>query len=116
LKKPSRFLRMLGVASLVASLLVGAFGAATVSAQGTNDGAVAGPFGVFFPWVANDDESTGLGPADTSITIQNLAWWEVDVYVYRGLGNDSLPGDNGWELVGPFKLEGHASKTFSAAQ
>ncbi len=79
-------------------------------------GAVAGPFGVFFPWVANDDESTGLGPADTSITIQNLALWEVKVYAYVGVGGGDLPGDNGWELVGPFFLEPLASKTFSAAQ
>ncbi len=106
------------MSALVAGLLVGAFGAATVSAQeddgGELPGLVAGEYGVFFPWVANDDESTGLGPADTSITLQNLSSEEVTVLVYRGIGSGGLGGENGWELIAPFMLEGLASKTFSA--
>ncbi len=75
-----------------------------------------GEHAIFFPWVGNDDPSTGLGNADTSVTVQNLTDEEAFVVAWIGTGDDSLPGNNGWDVVGPFYLEAHASKTFSAAE
>jgi hypothetical protein len=70
---------------------------------------------VFYPWVANDDESAGLGSADTSVTVQNLTNRDAYAWAFVGVGDDALPGSNGWDLVGPFYLSRWASKTFSAA-
>ncbi len=70
---------------------------------------------IFYPWVANDDDF-GLGPADTSITVQNLEDRDAYIFVYRGIGDDALPGENGWDLVGVTFLSRYASKTFTAAQ
>lgn len=70
---------------------------------------------IFYPWVANDDDF-GLGPADTAITVQNLENRDAYIFVYRGVGEGSLTGDNGWDLVGVTFLSRYASKTFTAEQ
>jgi len=64
------------------------------------------PNTIYYPWVANDDDF-GLGPADTSITIQNLEALDTYIYIYKGTGD-------GWALETTAYLAPWASKTFTA--
>ena len=43
---------------------------------------------VYFPSVGNADESTGLGAAQTSITVQNLSVDDAYIFVYVGYPED----------------------------
>jgi hypothetical protein len=134
LKKPSRFLRLLGVASLLATLLAGVF-ATSITYAGdpdpdpSDDGAVGDIWdgteplllgnegGLYFPWVGNDDESTGLGPADTSVSVMNINDEPAVAFAWVGTHDSAeLPDTGGWDVVGPFFLAPWASKTFTAAQ
>src|SRR5690606_21087162 len=132
LKKPSRFLRLLGVASLMATLLAGVFATSITVAQtpdpsddgtvgdiwdGTEPALLLNQGGLYFPWVGNDDESTGLGPADTSVSVMNISPDPAVVFAWVGSHDTSeLPDTGSWDLVGPFFLAPWASKTFTAAQ
>ena len=72
---------------------------------------------IFFPWVGNDDESTGLGPADTSVTVMNISDDPAVAFAFVGSHDTAeLPDTGGWDIVGPFFLAPWASKTFTAAQ
>jgi hypothetical protein len=135
LKKPSRFLRLIGVAGLLATLLAGVFATPVVYAgdpdPDPSDGDTIGDIwddsiepallgnagGIYFPWVGNDDESTGLGPADTSVSVMNISAHPAVVFAWVGSHDtDELPDTGGWDIVGPFFLSAWASKTFTAAQ
>ncbi|MEZ4569433.1 MAG: hypothetical protein R2849_03745, partial [Thermomicrobiales bacterium] len=89
MKKPSRFLRLIGIAGLLATLLAGVFATPIAYAgepdpnpsddgtvgdiwDGTDPLLLGNEGGIYFPWVGNDDESTGLGPADTSVSVMNI--------------------------------------------
>jgi hypothetical protein len=73
--------------------------------------------GLYFPWVGNDDESTGLGPADTSVSIMNINDEPAVAFAWVGSHDSAeLPDTGAWDLVGPFFLAPWASKTFTAAQ
>ena len=135
MKKPSRFLRLIGVAGLLATLLAGVF-ATPVALAGdpdpdpSDDGTIGdiwddsiepllilGPGGIYFPWVGNDDESTGLGPADTSVSVMNISDEPAVAFAWVGSHDTAeLPDTGGWDIVGPFFLAPWASKTFTAAQ
>jgi hypothetical protein len=76
-----------------------------------------GPGGIYFPWVGNDDESTGLGPADTSVSVMNISDDPAVAFAFVGTHDTAeLPDTGDWDLVGPFFLAPWASKTFTAAQ
>ena len=117
MQKPSRFLRLLGVAGLLVTLFAATFvptaaqpnpdpdpgqGASLVDDPGLTDLQNS----IYYPWVANDNEF-GLGPADTSITIQNLEALDTYIYIYKGTGD-------GWALETTAYLAPWASKTFAA--
>ncbi|CAN5612395.1 hypothetical protein BH23CHL2_BH23CHL2_20440 [soil metagenome] len=124
MKKPSRFLALLGAFALLSTMLVAAIGPAAPAAGGEVQLPI--PFDpefvfnfddpdfepldsvVYYPWVGNDDESTGLGPADTSITVQNLSLQGAQIYIFVG------SGDGGWDYVTSAALAAWASKTFTA--
>ena len=126
LKRPSRFLRLLGVAGLLGVLLASAIGSTAYAQDGAEgapnpdpdppgqtavEGAVdpdLTQYTIYFPWVGNEDESAGLGAANTSISIQNLDNIDTYIYIYRGDGGDS------WSLAQTAWLAAGASKTFDA--
>ncbi len=135
MKKPSRFLRLIGVAGLLATLLAGVFATPIVYAGGpdpnpSDDGTIGsiwddsidpllqlGPGGIYYPWVGNNDESTGLGPADTSVSVMNISDAPAVAFAWVGSHDTAeLPDTGSWDKVGPFFLAPWASKTFTAAQ
>ncbi len=71
---------------------------------------------VYFPAVGNADESTGLGAAQTSITVQNLSVDDAYIFIYVGYpeDDDGIDLDN-WDVVEYAYLSGGASKTFQAS-
>ena len=71
---------------------------------------------VYFPAVGNADESTGLGAAQTSITVQNLSVDDAYIFVYVGMpeDDDGVDLDN-WDVVEYAYLSGGASKTFQGS-
>ena len=135
MKKPSRFLRLIGVAGLLATLLAGVFATPMAFAgepdpDPADDGAIGdiwdntiepalivGAGGIYFPWVGNDDESTGLGPADTAVSVMNISADPAVAFAFVGTHDTAeLPDTGSWDIVGPFFLAPWASKTFTAAQ
>ncbi|MBA2454598.1 MAG: hypothetical protein H0V47_15615, partial [Chloroflexia bacterium] len=119
MKKPSRFLRVLGAAGLMISLL-----AATIAPVGAqdqddfddliddllelNDGSFAdGNNAIFYPWVANGDDF-GLGESQTSISVQNLEGFNGAIAIFVG------DGDGGFTLETTAFLSAFAAKTFHA--
>ncbi len=71
---------------------------------------------VYFPAVGNADESTGLGAAQTSITVQNLSVDDAYIFIYVGEpeDDDGIDLDN-WDVVEYAYLSGGASKTFQGS-
>ncbi len=71
---------------------------------------------VYFPAVGNADESTGLGAAQTSITVQNLEVDDAYIFIFVGQpeDDDGIDLDN-WDVVEYAYLSGGASKTFQAS-
>ncbi|CAN5337236.1 hypothetical protein BH23CHL1_BH23CHL1_22770 [soil metagenome] len=128
LKKPSRFLRVFGVAGLLIGLLAASVAPAVAQTDddGVDDGVVeiarsfevffdfdepaflSGDNAIFYPWVANDDDF-GLGDADTSISVQNLENRNAQIFIYVG------EGDGGFRLETTAFLSAFAAKSFSAA-
>ncbi|HLT19368.1 MAG TPA: carboxypeptidase-like regulatory domain-containing protein, partial [Thermomicrobiales bacterium] len=116
----------------MATLLAGVFATSITVAQtpdpsddgtvgdiwdGTEPALLLNQGGLYFPWVGNDDESTGLGPADTSVSVMNISPDPAVVFAWVGSHDTSeLPDTGSWDLVGPFFLAPWASKTFTAAQ
>ncbi len=121
MRKPSRFLRVISAAGLLISLVAATITPAAAQQNLPGEPAMdmifetanpafrSGPNAVYYPWVANDEEF-GLGPADTSISVQNLEDRDSQIWVY--VGN----GDNTWTLATSAYLSAYAAKTFSAEQ
>jgi hypothetical protein len=126
---------LIGIAGLLATLLAGVFATPVAFAGDPNpdpsdDGNIGdiwddsiepalilGPGGIYFPWVGNDDESTGLGPADTSVSVMNISDAPAVAFAFVGSHDTAeLPDTGDWDIVGPFFLAPWASKTFTAAQ
>ncbi|MEI2616734.1 MAG: hypothetical protein V9F06_03700 [Thermomicrobiales bacterium] len=130
MKKPSRFLRVVATLGMLAGLLA-VFGASPAAAAAPDPGwtpgvapgnivdtvAKPGAQEVYFPWVYNgdkfndtdhQDDRHDFGPANGSVSIQNLT--NVDGYVFFYVGNG-----NGWTYTTYAFLAAGASKTFSAA-
>lgn len=108
----------------------------TAAWDGTQPEPLTNEGGIYFPWVANDfepanpeeEDATGLGQADTAVTVQNLTDERALVFAFVGLGEGGLTDKtgeidaddepnsddetNGWDIVGPFLLSAGASKTF----
>lgn len=76
--------------------------------QNTNREFRSGNNAVYFPWIANGDDF-GLGPAQSSISVQNLEDRDGQIWVYRG------NGDGSWTQVTTAYLASYASKTFTAS-
>ena len=74
------------------------------------------PNEVYFPAVGNADESTGLGAAQTSITVQNLEVNDAYIFIFVGMpeDDDGIDLDN-WDVVEYAYLSGGASKTFQGS-
>ncbi len=76
--------------------------------QNTNREFRSGNNAIYFPWIANGDDF-GLGPAESSISVQNLEDRDGQIWVYRG------NGDGTWTQVLTAGLSAYASKTFTAS-
>jgi hypothetical protein len=124
LKKPARFLRVFGAMAIMVGLLAATMVPAVAQEddgdtigvpgfdmlfQNVDPATLAGDNTIYFPWVANDDDF-GLGPADTSISVQNLEDRDSQIWIYTG------NGDGTWSLATTAHLSRYASKTFTAAQ
>ncbi len=127
MKRLSVAVRMLAALSLALSMLA-ALAVTTSAAPNPSGGDEAywdgdtlpeqiyAPNEVYFPAVGNADESTGLGAAQTSITVQNLEVNDAYIFIFVGMpeDDDGIDLDN-WDVVEYAYLSGGASKTFQAS-
>ncbi len=127
MKRLSVAVRMLAALSLALSMLA-ALAVTTSAAPNPSGGDEAywdgdtlpeqiyAPNEVYFPAVGNADESTGLGAAQTSITVQNLEVDDAYIFIFVGMpeDDDGIDLDN-WDVVEYAYLSGGASKTFQAS-